>query len=76
MEFPGVDSELEEEYMAISDMEPEGNVDIPGLDTEGQVPLPQVVDINDPEMSKYPILIALEVPADPDGTTQLSTQAK
>ena len=36
MEFSGVDTELEEEEMEITDMEPGGNVYIPILDMEGQ----------------------------------------
>ena len=38
-------AELEEE-----DMDPEGNVDIPGVDMEGQDAPPQVVEINDPKI--------------------------
>ena len=36
VEFPGVDTELEEEDIEIPDMEPEGNVYLPGVDMEGQ----------------------------------------
>ena len=40
VEFPGVDVELEEEDMEMPDMEPEVNVDIPGVDMEGKDPPP------------------------------------
>ena len=38
--FPGVDAELEEEDMEITDMDTERNVAIPGVDMEGQEPPP------------------------------------
>ena len=59
--------------MEMSDMDPEGNVDIPGVDMEGQEAPKQVVEIDDSNTSQDPSLIAPEVPADPDGPTQVST---
>ena len=53
-----MDAELEEEEMKMWDMEPEGNVNIPGVDMEGQESPPQVVNINDPDIPQYPSLIA------------------
>ena len=53
-------------------MEPEGNVEILGVDIEGQESPPQFVDINDPDIPQDPSLIAPEVPADTYGTTQVS----
>ena len=47
VEFPGVDAKLEEEDMKMPDMDPEGNVETPVVDMEGQEPPPQVVEIND-----------------------------
>ena len=79
VEIPVVETELEEEELEISYMEPEGNVELPGVDMEGQDALPKVIDIYDPEIPQDPSLIApktaLEVPADPDGLTQVSTLA-
>ena len=69
-----MDAELEEEEMEMTDMEPEGNVVIPGLDMEGQEPPPQVVDINDTNIPQDPSLITKELPAEPYGRTQVSTQ--
>ena len=68
-----MDAEIEEEEMEIPYMEPEGNVEILGVDMEGQDSPPQVVEIDDPEIPQDPSLIAPEVPADPDGPTQVST---
>ena len=68
-----MDDELEEEAMEIPDMDPKGNVDIPGVDMEGQEPPPQVVEINDPVIPQDPSLIVLDVPADPDEPTKVST---
>ena len=61
--------------MEMSDMDPEGNVDIPGVDMEGQEAPKQVVEIDDSNTSQDPSLIAPEVPADPDGPTKISTPA-
>ena len=61
--------------MKIRYMEMEGNVEIPGVDMEGQEPPPQVVEINDPDIPQDPSIIAPEVPADIDGPTQFSTPA-
>ena len=43
-------AKIEEEEMKIRYMEMEGNVEIPGVDMEGQEPPPQVVEINDPDI--------------------------
>ena len=75
VEFLGVDAELEEDEMKISYMDPEGNFDIPGVDMEGQEALPQVFEINDPNIPQDSSLIVPEVPADLDGPTQVSTPA-
>ena len=40
VEFTGVDTEIEEEEMEMPNMEPEGNVEIPGMDMEGKEPPP------------------------------------
>ena len=40
VEFPVVDTEVEEEEMEIPDMDTEGNADIPWVDFEGQEPPP------------------------------------
>ena len=55
--------------MEMSDMEPDGNVDIPGVDMEGKETPQQVVEINDPEIPQDPSLIAQEVTADTDEPT-------
>ena len=68
-----MDAELEEGEMEKIDKEPEGNVEIPGMDMEGKEPPPQVIEINDTDIPQYPSLIDLEVPGDTDGTTQVST---
>ena len=75
VELPGVDAGLEEEDVEIPDMEPEGNVEIPIVDMEGQEDPSQVVEINDTEIPQDPSLIAPEVPSEPDGPTQVSTPA-
>ena len=56
-------------------MEPEGNVNIPGVDMEEQEDPPQVVEINGTKIPQDPSLIAPEVPADPYGPTQVSSLA-
>ena len=42
---------------------------------EGQDPPTQVIEINDPDIPQYPIIIApetaLDVPADPEGPTKV-----
>ena len=48
-------------------MDPEGNVEILGLDMGGQEAPPQVVEINYLDIPQDPSIIAPEVPADPDG---------
>ena len=40
MELPGVDAKLEEGETEIPDMDPEGNVKLPGVDMQGQDPPP------------------------------------
>ena len=57
----------------MTDMEPEGNVEIPVVDMEVQEAPTQVFDINDPDIPQDPSLIAPEVPAELDGPTQAST---
>ena len=57
------------------DMEPEVNVEIPGVDMEGQDPPPQVVEINYPNIPQDTSLIAPEVPDETDGPTQVSEPA-
>ena len=70
VEFPVVDTEVEEEEMEIPDMDTEGNADIPWVDFEGQEPPPQqvcqedpaqIVDINDLNIPQDPSLITPEV---------------
>ena len=62
-------------------MDPEGNFELPGVDIKGQAPPPhtQVVEIYYPYISQDPSLIApetaLEVPADSEVPTQVSTPA-
>ena len=68
-----MDSEIEEEDMGIPDMELEGNVEIPGVDMKGQEAPTQVVEIDNPDIPQATSIIALEVPSDPDGPTQVST---
>ena len=57
------------------DMEPEGNVEFPGVDMEGKEAPSQVVEINDPNIPQYPSIIVPEFPSEPDGPTQVSTPA-
>ena len=72
---PGVDAKLEEEELEIPYMEPKGNVELQVLYMEGQDPPTQVIEINDPDIPQYPIIIApetaLDVPADPEGPTKV-----
>ena len=70
-----MDYKQEEEEMEIPDMGPEGNFELPGVDMEGQDPPQQVVKIDDPKIPQDPSLIALEVPAETDGLTQVLTPA-
>ena len=70
-----MDAEIEEEEMEIPYMEPEGNVEILGVDMEGQESPPKVVEIDDPNIPQYPSLITPDIPAEPDGSIQVSTLA-
>ena len=54
-------------------MDPEGNVDPPRVDMEGQQTAPQIVEIDYPHITQDPSL--LQVPDDLDGPTNFSTQA-
>ena len=55
-------------------MEIEGTVDLPVVDTEREEE-PQVVEIDDPGIPQATSLTTLDIPADPDGTKQVSTLA-
>ena len=61
--------------MEMPDMEPEGNVKIPGVDMERQEAPPQFVVINDPDIPQDPSITAREVPDEPDGPTHVSAPA-
>ena len=56
----------------MKDMEPEGNVEIPGVDMERQEAPPQFVEINDANIPQDLSLNAPEVPAETDVPTQVS----
>ena len=73
VEFLEVDAKQEEEETEMLDIDTEVNEKLPGVDMEGQETPPQVVDIYDPDIPQYPSLMAPEVPADPDGPTQVLT---
>ena len=77
VEIPVVDSEIDEKELEMPAMEPDGNVDLSGVDTKGQYDPLKVVDIDDPDIPQDPSLIvpetALEVPSNPEGTTLVST---
>ena len=73
LELPGMDAELEEEDTEMTYMYPEGNVDLLGVDMEWKEPSSQVFDIDDTNIPQYPSLIDPEVPAEPDGPTQVLT---
>ena len=75
VEFTGVDAEIEEEDMEMTDMETEGNFNILGVDMEQQDPSLQVVDIKNTEIPQDPSIIAPEVPDESDGPVQVSTLA-
>ena len=52
VEFPGVNSELEEEDMEMTEMDPEENFEIPGVYMEGQESPPQVIKIGDHDIPR------------------------
>ena len=68
-----MDAEIEEEEMEIPYMEPEGNVEILGVDMEGQESPPKVVEIDDPNIPQDPSLITPDIPAEPDGSIKVLT---
>ena len=63
--------------MEMPDMDLEGNIELPGVDMEGQEFPPQVIKIDDTEIPQDPSIIepetALYVPDEPDGPTKVST---
>ena len=56
-------------------MESEGNVDLPGVEMEGQETPSKDVDVNDPDITQDQSIIASEVPDDPYLPTEVSTLA-
>ena len=48
-----MDSELEEEDIEMTDLYPEGNLKLPGVDIKGKEVPQQVIEVNDPKIPQY-----------------------
>ena len=61
--------------MEIPDVDPEQHFELPGVYMEGKEAPLQLVDVDDPNIPQDSIIVLSEVPAGPNGPTQVSTPA-
>ena len=74
-----MDTELEVKEIEIPDMDPEGNVELPGVYMSGQESPSQLIDIGDHDIPQDLSLIApktaLDIPTGPEVSTRISLPA-